>query len=155
LDENGGEEGLLSEVINEKGKAPKTDAEKRLASIRRDPDAADERKALEKYLVLVEGEAAAWKRVTESQRALDESTFAKFSKLAEEDIKSLVVDDKWLGTLAVDVQTELDRVSLALTGRLTQLADRYSKPMPMLEQDIRVLAQRVEAHLTKMGFAWK
>ena len=35
---------------------------------------------------------------------------AKYGKLTEDEIKSLVVDDKWLATLAAAVQGELDRV---------------------------------------------
>ena len=32
------------------------------------------------------------------------------AKLSEAEIKTLVVDDKWLAALAADVQGELDRV---------------------------------------------
>jgi len=152
LEENGGDEGLLAEVINDKGKAPKAEAEKRLTAIRRDPDAADERKALKDYLDLLEQEATAWKQVTEAQKALDEKTFAKFGKLTEEDIKTLVVDDKWLATLTADVQTELDRVSQTLTGRLKQLTERYATPMPKLLEEVEALSAKVEEHLAQMGF---
>ena len=37
---------------------------------------------------------------------------------SEDEVKTLVVDDKWLASLAAAVQTELDRVSQALTGRI-------------------------------------
>jgi type I restriction enzyme M protein len=36
---------------------------------------------------------------------------AKYPTLTETDIQTLVVDDKWLATLAAAVQGELDRVS--------------------------------------------
>jgi hypothetical protein len=39
----------------------------------------------------------------------------------EDEIKTLVVDDKWLATLADTVRGELDRVSQTLTGRIRQL----------------------------------
>ena len=154
VEENGGDEGLLSEVMNDKGKAPKADAEKRLSTIRRGKEFADDRKALEDYLALLEKESTAWKKVGEVQKALDEKTFAQFGKLCEEDIKTLVVDDKWLATLATDVQTELDRVSQTLTGRVKQLAERYATPMPKLVDEVEALSARVDEHLRKMGFAW-
>jgi type I restriction enzyme M protein len=41
-----------------------------------------------------------------------------------------VVDDKWLATLLVAVQGELDRVSQTLIGRIRQLTGRYATPLP-------------------------
>jgi type I restriction enzyme M protein len=63
-----------------------------------------------------------------------------------------VVDDKWLATLQADVQTELDRVSQALTGRIRQLAERYATPLPALNAEVEALASKVNGHLAKMGF---
>ena len=53
----------------------------------------------------------------------------------------------------MDVQTELDRVSQALTSRIRQLAERYAKPLPQLTVEVEALAAKVNAHLAKMGFA--
>lgn len=83
---------------------------------------------------------------------LDAKVAAQYAKLSIDDIKNLVVDDKWLATLAADVQTELDRVSQALTGRNKQLAERYAEPLPQLAADVAALSARVEAHLKRMGF---
>jgi type I restriction enzyme M protein len=66
-----------------------------------------------------------------------------------------VVDDKWLATLAADVQGELDRVSQTLTGRIRELAERYATPLPQVTSQIVMLAARVEGHLEKMGAVWK
>ena len=56
---------------------------------------------------------------------------------------------------AADVQSELDRVSQALTGRIRQLAKRYAKPLPILTGEVATLAARVDEHLKKMGAVWK
>ncbi len=69
-------------------------------------------------------------------------------------MKTLVVEDKWLATLASDVQTELNRISQALTGRIKELAERYEMPLPKLTEEVEVLSDKVEAHLKKMGFVW-
>jgi type I restriction enzyme M protein len=152
-EEHGGEEGLLADAKNEKGKLTKVSAKMRLADIKRDSDAADERKLLNDYLALSEQEAAASKKVKDAQKALDVKVAAQYVKLTEADIKTLVVNDKWLATLALDVQTELDRVSQALTGRVKQLADRYATPLPKLADEVATLSARVDEHLKKMGFA--
>ncbi len=80
---------------------------------------------------------------------------AKYAKLTEDEIKTLVVDDKWLATLAAAVQGELDRVSQTLTGRIRQLAERYATPLPQLTDEVATLAARVDGHLKKMGAVWK
>ena len=67
------------------------------------------------------------------------------------EIKTLVVDDKWIATLAAAVQGELDRVSQTLTGRIRQLAERYASPLPQLTDEVEQLADKVAAHLQKMG----
>ena len=153
-EEHGGEDGLLAEAKTDKGKLTKVSVKARLAEIKHDPDAKDERKLLNDYLALIEQEAAANKKVKDAQKALEAKVAAQYAKLTEAEIKTLVVDDKWLATLAADVQTELDRVSQALTGRIKQLAERYATPLPRLTEEVQALAARVDEHLKKMGAVW-
>lgn len=153
-EEHGGEEGLLAEAKTEKGKLTKVSVKARLSEIKKESDAADERKILNDYLELIEQEAAANKKMKDAKKALDTKVAAQYGKLTEDETKTLVVEDKWLATLAADVQTELDRVSQALTGRIKELADRYATPLPKLTAEVEALAARVDEHLAKMGFAW-
>ena len=154
-EEHGGEDGLLAEAKNDKGKLTKVSAKARLSQIKRDKDAAEERKLLEIYADLTESEATATKRVKDAAKVLDVKVVAKYGQLNSADIKTLVVDDKWLAALASSVQGELDRVSQALTGRIKQLAERYATPIPQLTAEVETLATRVDEHLKKMGFVWK
>jgi len=151
-EEHGGEEGLLFEAKNDKGKLSKATVAARLKDIKSDKEAADERKLLNTYLALIEQESTANKKVKDAQKLLDAKVAAQYAKLSTDDIKTLVVDDKWLTTLAADVQTELDRVSQALTYRIKQLAERYAEPLPQLASDVATLNAKVEAHLKQMGF---
>ena len=153
-EEHGGEEGLLAEAKNEKGKITKASVTARLKEIKGDAEFADERKVLKDYLALLEKEAEANDRVKEAQKELEAKVAAKYGKLTEDEIKTLVVDDKWLATLAAAVQSELDRVSQALTGRIRQLAERYAAPLPQLTTEVETLAARVDGHLKKMGAVW-
>ena len=148
-EEHGSEEGLLAEALNDKGKLTKASAAVRLKEIKKDPDAADERKAIDAYLALVEQEGAASAKLKAEQDSLAEKLIAKYSKLTDDEIKTLVVDDKWLATLAAAVQGELDRVSQTLTGRIRELAERYVTPLPQLTDDVGELSARVDGHLKK------
>ena len=149
------EEGLLEEAKNERDKLTKASVAARFNEIKGDADAADERKVLNDYLALVEKEAATSAKLEYAQVALLAKVAAQYGKLTEDEIKSLVVDDKWLATLAAAVQGELDRVSQTLTGRIRQLAERYATPMPQLTVEVATLATRVDEHLKKMGAVWK
>ncbi|NOT69686.1 MAG: type I restriction-modification system subunit M [Methylophilaceae bacterium] len=152
-DTGGSEEGLLAEAKNDKGKLTKVSISARLKDIKNDTDVADERKQLNAYLALIEQESIASKKVKDAQKLLDAKVAAQYAKLSADEIKTLVVEDKWLTTLAADVQTELDRVSQALTGRIKQLAERYAEPLPQLAAEVAALNTKVEEHLRKMGFA--
>ena len=153
-EEQSGEDGLLEEAKNDKGKLTKASVKARLTQIRQDKDAVDERKLLTEYLELIEAESAAGKKVKDSQKTLDARVKARYADLTEDEVKTLTVDDKWLATLAADVQTELDRVSQALTSRIRQLAERYATPLPQLTQEVEALSAKVDEHLKKMGFVW-
>lgn len=91
-------------------------------------------------------------RLYAAQDALTEKVAARYPKLTDDEIKTLVVDDKWLATLAAAAQGELDRVSQTLTGRIRQLAERYADPLPQLAVEVETLSAKVAVHLTKMGF---
>ena len=154
-EEHGGEGGLLEDAKNDKDKLTKASVAARLKEIKTDPDAADECKVLNDYLALSEQEADASAKLKVAQDALMEKVAAKYGQLTEDEIKTLVVDDKWLATLAAAVQGELDRVSQTLTGRIRQLAERYATPLPQLTGQVAALAARVDAHLNKMGAKWQ
>jgi type I restriction enzyme M protein len=146
---------LLADARTDKGKLTRASVKARLAEIQRDTDATEERNLLKECLALIEEEAAAGKKVKEAQKSFDAKVAAKYGKLSEDEIKTLVVDDKWLATIAAAVQGELDRVSQTLTGRIRQLAERYATPLPLLTKEVETLAARVDGHLKKMGAVWK
>ncbi len=155
-EEYGGEGGLLEDARNEKDKLTKASVAARLKEIgKTDPDTADERKALTEYLALSEKEATTSSKLGDAQDALIAQVAARYGQLTDADIQTLVVDDKWLATLAGAVQGELDRVSQTLTGRIRQLTERYATPLPQLTGEVATLAARVDEHLKKMGAVWK
>jgi type I restriction enzyme M protein len=154
LEENSGEDGLLAEVIEGEGDKQKITAKTvkaRLKGIGRDPDYAEERQALIEYTDLLTQQAETKLLLKSAQDDLDAKLLAKYPTLSEDEIKTLVVDDKWLASIAAAVQGELDRVSQTLTGRIRQLAERYETPLPILIDYLDGLAARVEGHLKAMG----
>ena len=157
-EENSGEEGLLAEVIEGEGDKQKIVAKSvkaRLKEIGNDPLYADERSALEAYADLLEQQTEAKARRKAAQEDLDKKIDAKYPKLTEAEIKTLVVDDKWMARISAAVHGELNRVSQTLTGRIRELAERYARPLPKLTDEVQTLSTKVDEHLKKMGAVWK
>jgi type I restriction enzyme M protein len=157
LEENSGEEGLLAEVIEGEGDKQKITAKAvkaRLKEIGEDPLYADERAVLEAYADLLEQQSNAKAKRKTAQEELDKKIDAKYPELTEANIKTLVVEDKWMVHLSAALQGELDRVSQTLTGRIRQLAERYATPLPTLAEEVEGLTARVDEHLKKMGAVW-
>ncbi len=159
-EENSGEDGLLSEVIEGEGEGDKQKitvkaVKARLKEIAEDLLFSDEREALAAYAGLLEQQTDAKGKRKAAQEHLDKKIDAKYPKLTEAEIKTLVVEDKWMARLEAAVQTELDCVSQTLTGRIRELAERYATPLPHLTDEVATLAARVEEHVMRMGASWK
>jgi len=148
-EEHSGEDATFSgfDKIN---KASVTD---RLREIKGDADAREEAEVLNRWLKLAKEETDLKKRLKDLDAALDAKAYVHYQQLSEVDIKTLVVDDKWMATLATAIHGEMDRISQALTQRVKELADRYETPMPQMAQQVAALEAKVNAHLARMGFA--
>ena len=105
--------------------------------------------------ILANKETDLKKRIKEAEAALDAKAYAQYPKLTEDEIKTLVVDDKWLASLDRDIHSEMDRISQSLTQRVKELAERYETPMPQMVSRVADLETKVNRHLEKMGFVWK
>ena len=91
---------------------------------------------------------------------------AKYKALTEDETKTLVVENKWMATLAVRLNNEMLRisqrlsaygvsageVSQALTSRVRELAERYDQTLAAIDGDIVALEEKVKKHLSIMGF---
>lgn len=153
-EEHSGDEGALSDAQTDAGKVSKTSVAARLKEIKGDPTAEEEREILKQWLDLFEREAAAKKVLKDAQMELDEAVFAQYPKLTEDEIKALVVDDKWQATLETLIQGEIERVTQQLANRVKLLEERYAKPLPQLEQEVETLSSKVDEHLKRMGLLW-
>ncbi|MGB4947206.1 MAG: N-6 DNA methylase [Candidatus Competibacter denitrificans] len=150
-EEHGGEDAAFSgfEKINV------AQVKDRINEIGHDPDAKDELAVLRQWLQLSDQESKLKKAVKELDAQLDQQAHDHYAKLSVAEVKTLVVDDKWLARIAADLQGELDRVGQTLTGRIRELAERYATPLPQLIEEVAVLSARVEEHLKRMGATWQ
>ena len=153
-EEGGGEDGLLAEVVDGEGdkrKITERAVKARLKEVGNDPLYADERAALEGYADLLQQHSSVKAKRKAAQGDLDKKIDAKYPSLTELEIKTLVVNDKWMACLSASVQTEIGLVSQKLNGRIRQLAERYAAPLPTLVDKLETLSARVDEHLKMMG----
>ena len=150
-EEYGIEDGAFADLE----KVNKANVAARLKEIEGDKDAKDEAAVLNDWQKLNTEEADLKKRLKEAEVALDAQAYAKYPKLTESDVKTLVVDDKWLAALDAAIHGEMDRVSQQLTHRVKELAERYETPLPKMVGRVAELEAKVNRHLKRMGFTWK
>jgi type I restriction enzyme M protein len=147
-EEHGGEEGLLSELE----KVNKAHVAARLKEIKGDKEAKPEAEVLNKWLKLNTRETDLKRQVKDAETELDTKAHNHYAKLTVDQVKTLVIEDKWLGVLEAEIHGEMDRISQQLTTRVKELAERYDTPLPQLAGRVAQLEAKVTGHLERMGF---
>lgn len=148
-EEHGGDDGLLSE-LEKINKASVTARLKEIDTL--DEETQDELEVLDQWMKFSTQEARLKKLITQAEAELDGEAYEKYPELTEDEVKTLVVDDKWLTRLDADVHGEMDRISQSLTQRVKELAERYEAPLPQLSDCVADLEDKVNGHLERMGF---
>jgi type I restriction enzyme M protein len=148
FESNSGDEDLISEYFNAKGRIVKKD----LINALRDKTLEKEAIALlNQYKLLVEKEDL----LKETKKKLDEELtnkiIEKYKKLDENVAKKLIIEDKWIGAVSIVVYGELDQLVQNFTKRLIELETRYRSPLPAIEKNREMLSRSVYRHLDDMG----
>jgi type I restriction enzyme M protein len=144
----------LDGAFSELDKINKTEVAALLKKIKHDKESADDAEVLQQWLDLKEEETQLKKKLEELEALVDRQAYEHYPRLKEAEIKTLVVDDKWLSALDAAVRGELDRITQRLTHRVKELADRYEAPLPAVAKRVEDLQSLVDGHLARMGFAW-
>ena len=158
IEEHTGEDGLLADVVNDSGNITAGGVKARIKALAPDlttlhetQDNDDEQNALEHCLSLLDAKSKAEKAVKDAQLALDEQVLAHYTTLTEDEIKILVVEDKWFASIHAAIDGEVQRLTQVLTTRVQELEERYAQPLPDLAQEVEAFSARVEEHLRNMG----
>jgi type I restriction enzyme M protein len=148
LEEHSSEDGYFAELE----KVNKANVQKRLRQLT--IEEKEEIKILKSYLDLLAKQAATNKKIREAEKVLDAKLYAKYPTLDEDEIKTLVVDDKLMQAIEIAVKSEIEQISQRLTNRIKELVERYETPLPVIDQEVIELEGKVYAHLEKMGFSF-
>jgi len=154
-EEHGGEEGLLTEVINDKGSITKGELQKRIKEIKHDKEATEELKILQQYEKLMTKESKLASDIKDAVSALDKLVYDQYEKLSIEEIKDLVVERKWCRTIYEGIDNIYSAISHNLANRIIELVERYEETLPQIEEEVDSYETKVKSHLERMGFPWK
>lgn len=124
----------------------------RIKEIKWQSSYADELIVLQEYLGLLEKQSEVKGEIKNIEWILEKKIIESYKTLTESEIKSLVVDDKWMTTLENTIKSEMDRISQRLAGRIWELSERYDTPLPTLVEETESLMRKVDEHLRVMGF---
>ncbi|MBP2451920.1 MULTISPECIES: type I restriction-modification system subunit M [Mycolicibacterium] len=149
VEEHAVEDGLLADSMDD-DKISKALVAARLKAIKVGGD-PDEIKALHHVTKLYNAEATAKKAVKDAQGELDLATLKKYGELTEDEIKTLVLDDKWQATVVRRVAGEVEALTLDLVARIQQLGERYASTVANLDAELDKLEARIAGHLADMG----
>jgi len=154
-EEQGGEDGLLIEAMDDKQKISKKNLQTAIKDIgKRTADNAEEYDMLHKYKKLMEEEAEVKGKIKAALAELEKKVIAQYPKLTINEIKTIVVEKKWMAEMEKRISTEMDNISHRLTQRIKELAERYETTLPQLNKKVDELTAKVENHLRKMNFKW-
>lgn len=154
-EEHGGEDGLLVGAMDDNQKISKKNLQTALRELgKRDSDNAEEYDMLQAYKKLMDDEAELQTKKKAAKADLEKKVIAKYPTLSIDEIKTIVVDKKWMHNMEQRISTEMDNISHRLTQRIKELAERYETPLPELSSEVDELTSKVKKHLKEMNFVW-
>jgi len=140
----------LKEIKREENASMPMAAEKQATYGEQTPS---EKEVLQSYLDKMEELKSINSKIKKAEQDLDKNLYAQYPNLSADEVKQLVVDDKWMQSIQSAISGEIDHISQRLTNRIKELAERYETPLPQLEGELSEAEAKVNAHLKKMGFA--
>lgn len=96
-----------------------------------------------------EGYVSQWKQ---KRTELTEAVVAKYAALTEDEIKTLVVERKWLASVVGGCEALMQNVTHQIASDVTSLAERYEVTLGTTESKVNDLEQEVLRSLKEMGF---
>ena len=102
---------------------------------------------LHDYLQLMKEETVRKHAHKQAMQTLHESVIDKYAYLADGEIQSLVIEDKWFASIGEAISGRIQQLAQELASRVGALGARYAKTLPELEMEARALSVTVHEHL--------
>ncbi|WP_033793715.1 type I restriction-modification system subunit M [Helicobacter pylori] len=142
IEEHSNEEGLFDEL-----KVNESVLKKELKNA---TDPEDEQ-ILKTALELLEAKNKAQKAKNKADEALELKAFHQYEKLEIEEIKDLIINDKWLKRLKNALEDKILKRINAFSSALNEIIANYSNSLLELDQEVKESESKVLEHLKDLG----
>ncbi len=141
------------EIFADWEKFNKTDIKRRLNEIESYHQLLPETLAVFKeYLDKNEELASLKSQIKEQKSNLTVKVIAKYAALTEGEIKTLVVERKWLDTIVSGCEDLMQTVTHRIGIEVASLVERYEDTLPQLCKEVDTYESEVNGYLAEMGF---
>jgi len=147
-----GEAPLLSEVMDEDGKISKKNVQARLKELSKND--IQEKEVLTQWMELYDEISKINKQIKQLQENLYKQVLTQYQALSEEEIKEMVINDKWMHSLEKNINDYIQKIATRLSTRIKELTERYETPLSDIEKEVKEYTQKVKEHLVKLGIEW-
>jgi len=129
--------------------AAKAELDEYLEAVSEDDDEAE---VSAKTAELEKRKKSAAKVLKDAKAKLEALEKAKYPQLTIEEIKSLLIDDKWMETVRHGIFELFHSITTALTERISTLAERYGRSLGEIDAEAAAAEKRVAAILARIGY---
>jgi type I restriction enzyme M protein len=151
-EEHGTEDGPLADALDDKGKITKASLNAALKEV--DKSDKTQTAILKQYKKLMDKEATLKVDIKTALTELEEQLIQAYPPFTIEDIKEIVIEQKWMAEINRRINNEMEAISHRLTTRIKTLAERYQDTLPQLTNNVEDLKAKVEEHLKAMKYNW-
>lgn len=117
-----------------------------------DEDEQNEVKKSAEYKIIDKEKTALNKTLKEKRTELTKAVVKKYAVLTEDEIKTLVVERKWLRSVIGGCEALMQNVTHQIATDVTALVERYEITLGATESQVKDLEQEVLLSLKEMGF---
>lgn len=154
VEENTGDDGFLNEYMNEKDAIDVKSVNAKLKELKKTAPESEEYKILFTYAEFLAKVKEYTKIVKELNIALDEAEKDKYAELTIDEVKELLVNQKWYYTIFDGISELYSATSHSMANKISELANRYADTLPSIEKEVEEYEAKVKFHLERMGFEW-
>lgn len=151
-EEHSDDDGLLQEVINDKGNITKGDLGRRIKELTSSEDDEDQAEldVLLKYQELTDKENQFASEIAERSANIESSVLSKSTKLNGLEAMEAVLTSKWESQVGKRSSGERDRTVTELLNRLQTIAERYESALSQILDDVQRFTVATDSHLAAM-----
>ncbi|MBW3578875.1 MAG: type I restriction-modification system subunit M [Actinobacteria bacterium] len=105
---------------------------------------------LHRWLALNDALTSEKATLREAEAMLLNEVASTYDDVSDEEIRAMMVESKWIGTLRSTIGDEIGFVASRISRRIAQLVDRYSETLPSLVDETESISARVSKHLAML-----